>query len=186
MNEENLVKCENSVNCDKRTLPGHVWKFGDNLSTDHILPSRFMTMVKPHELAANCLSGADPEFAQRVQRGDIVVTCVNTGYGSSREQAPQALKHAGVQAVIAKSFARIFYRNCYNVGMPAIVCPDFTSEVQNQDQVEINLEEGVIINLTTSKHYQFIKPPAFLLEYIRLGGLIPYLTASLLSGRAKI
>lgn len=158
---------------------GKIWKFGDNLSTDQILPSRFMTMVKPHELAANCLAGADPGFAQQVQKGDVVVAGINTGYGSSREQAPQALKHAGVQAIVAKSFARIFYRNCYNVGMPAIVCPAFAEEAQSGDRAQIWFDEGSIINLSTGRKYSFIKPPFFLGEYIRLGGLIPYLTAQL-------
>jgi 3-isopropylmalate/(R)-2-methylmalate dehydratase small subunit len=162
-----------------------IWKFGDNISTDHILPSRFMTQIKPHELAANCLAGADPEFARNVKPGDIVVAGLNIGYGSSREQAPQSLKYAGVGAVIAKSFARIFYRNCYNVGMPAIVCPEFSEEAKNMDKAEINLEAGIITNLTTGKQYQFVKPPAFLIEYIQLGGLIPYIAAKLTDGTAK-
>lgn len=164
---------------------GNIWKYGDNVSTDHILPSRFMTMVKPHELAANCMAGIDPNFAGKAQPGDIVVAGINTGYGSSREQAPQALKHAGVQAVIAKSFARIFYRNCYNVGIPAIICPEFAEEAQAGDQAEIDMETGVIINRTTGKQYLFIQPPAFLKEYIRLGGLIPYLSANLSQNSKK-
>jgi 3-isopropylmalate/(R)-2-methylmalate dehydratase small subunit len=165
---------------------GRIWKFGDNLSTDQILPSRFMTMVKPHELAANCLAGADPGFAKQVQTGDIVVTGINTGYGSSREQAPQALKHAGVQAIVAKSFARIFYRNCYNIGMPAIVCPEFAAEAQNGDRAQIRFDDGSIVNLTSGKQFLFIKPPFFLTEYIRLGGLIPYLTAQLKATQTAI
>ena len=158
---------------------GRVWKFGDNLSTDQILPSRFMTMVKPHELAANCLAGADPGFAKSVCAGDIVVAGINTGYGSSREQAPQALKHAGVNAVIAKSFARIFYRNCYNVGIPAIVCPEFAADVKAGEIAQVLFAEGLILNITAGAQYSFIKPPKFLMEYIRLGGLIPYLSVSL-------
>ena len=165
---------------------GRIWKFGDNLSTDQILPSRFMTMVKPHELAANCLAGADPGFAKQVQKGDIVVAGINTGYGSSREQAPQALKHAGVQAIVARSFARIFYRNCYNIGMPAIVCPAFAEEAQNGDRAQVWFDDGRIMNLSTGKRYSFIKPPVFLAEYIRLGGLIPYLTAQLNSSGSDI
>ncbi|MDR3564175.1 MAG: 3-isopropylmalate dehydratase small subunit [Negativicutes bacterium] len=157
-------------------IKGMVWKFGDNLSTDQIMPSRFMTMTKPEELAANCLAGADPEFAGKVQPGDIVVAGINLGYGSSREQAPQALKHAGVSAVVAASFARIFYRNCYNLGIPAIVCPAFVAEVNAGESAAINLEDGIITNMKTGKEYGFVKPPAFLLEYIRLGGLVPYLS----------
>ncbi|NMC31543.1 MAG: 3-isopropylmalate dehydratase small subunit [Veillonellaceae bacterium] len=165
------------------TSSGRTWLFGDNISTDHILPSRFMTQIKPQELAANCLVGADPEFARQVKPGDIVVAGVNIGYGSSREQAPQALKYAGVGAVIAKSFARIFYRNCYNVGIPAIVCPEFVVAVQSGDQATINLAGGTITNLTNGVQYLFLKPPAFLIEYIRLGGLIPYLAAKLTCGK---
>lgn len=164
---------------------GRVWKFGDNLSTDQILPSRFMTMVKPHELAANCLAGADAGFAKEVKIGDVVVAGINTGYGSSREQAPQALKHSGVCAVVAKSFARIFYRNCYNVGMPAIVCPEFANDVKDGEQAQVNFNEGLITNLTTGLQYPFIKPPGFLMEYIRLGGLIPYLSVSLENEKIK-
>ncbi len=160
---------------ERKTETGRVWKYGDNISTDHILPSRFMTQVEPHELAANCMAGIDTEFAKKVKPGDIVVAGYNIGYGSSREQAPQALKYAGVSAVIAKSFARIFYRNCYNVGLPAISCRQFVDEVSEGDLVEVNLKEGVITNKTTGKSYYFIKPPEFLLEYIKLGGLIPYL-----------
>ncbi|MDR3592610.1 MAG: 3-isopropylmalate dehydratase small subunit [Negativicutes bacterium] len=166
-------------------LKGKVWKFGDNLSTDHILPSRFMTQTRPEELAAHCMAGADPEFAGQVQPGDIVTAGVNLGYGSSREQAPQALKHAGVSAVVAASFARIFYRNCYNLGIPAIICSAFAAEANGGDCAAINLEDGVITNLTTGKAYSFVKPPAFLLEYIRLGGLVPYLTHVLPAGRTE-
>lgn len=163
----------------KQTASGRIWVFGDNISTDHILPSRFMTQVKPEELAANCMAGADPDFAKKVHSGDIVVAGMNIGYGSSREQAPQALKHAGVRAVIAKSFARIFYRNCYNVGIAAIVCPQFVEEAIDGQAAAVNLADGIVTNLSTGKKYQFVKPPAFLIEYIQIGGLIPYLSAKL-------
>jgi len=157
------------------SLTGRVWKFGDNISTDHILPSRYMTQVEPHELAAHCMAGSDPQFAEKVKYGDILAAGDNIGYGSSREQAPQSLKYAGIKAVIAKSFARIFYRNCYNVGLPAIVCQSFAEEVSAGDRIELNLEAGTIFNSTQNKGYTFIKPPTFLMEYINLGGLIPYL-----------
>lgn len=172
---------------DSRLVPiGSIWKFGDNISTDHILPSRFMTQVEPHELAANCMAGCDPQFSSRVKPGDVVAAGDNIGYGSSREQAPQALKHAGVSAVIAKSFARIFYRNCYNVGIPAIACPAFVEEVSEGDKIELNLIEGIIQNKTLNKAYGFIKPPEFMLEYIRLGGLIPYLEKQMEAGSENI
>lgn len=160
-------------------IKGRTWKFGDNISTDHILPSRFMTQVEPHELAANCMAGVDPEFTKKVKPGDIIVAGENIGYGSSREQAPQAIKHAQIGAVVAKSFARIFYRNCFNVGLPAIIEPSFAEDVNQFDEVEINFTQGFITNLTTGKVYNFIKPPDFLVEYIELGGLIPYLEKNL-------
>lgn len=166
------------MNCNQ-TANGRLWIFGDNISTDHILPSRFMTQIQPYELAAHCMAGADPEFAKKVKPGDILVAGANIGYGSSREQAPQSLKHAGIGAVIAKSFARIFYRNCYNVGIAAIVCPEFVAEAENEEYAAVNLADGIVANLSTGRQYPFIKPPAFLIEYIRLGGLIPYLTAKL-------
>jgi 3-isopropylmalate/(R)-2-methylmalate dehydratase small subunit len=160
---------------NRQVVTGGVWKFGDNISTDHILPSRFMTQVEPHELAANCMAGCMPGFSARVKTGDVVVAGDNIGYGSSREQAPQALKHAGISAVIAKSFARIFYRNCFNVGIPAIACPEFVEEASEGDTIELNLSEGIIHNKNLGRTYEFVKPPEFMLEYIRLGGLIPYL-----------
>lgn len=160
---------------DRCIFTGKVWKFGDNISTDHILPSRFMTQVEPHELAMNCMAGCDVAFSSKVQVGDIMTAGDNIGYGSSREQAPQALKYSGIRAVIAKSFARIFYRNCFNVGIPAIACPSFVEEVLEGNIVEVNLTEGTIVNNTLAKTYYFVKPPEFMLEYIRLGGLIPYL-----------
>jgi 3-isopropylmalate dehydratase small subunit len=134
-----------------------------------------MTQVEPHELAMNCMAGCDPEFSRKVQPGDVLVAGDNIGYGSSREQAPQALKHSGIRVVIAKSFARIFYRNCFNIGISAIVCPAYVQEACEGDLVEVNLTEGVILNKSLSKTYHFTKPPEFMLDYIRLGGLIPYL-----------
>lgn len=160
---------------NKPIVCGSSWKYGDNISTDHILPSRYMTQVEPHELAANCMSGWDPEFSSKVQPGDVLAAGYNIGYGSSREQAPQALKHAGISVVIAKSFARIFYRNCYNVGIAAITCPAFVEEASDGDYIEVDIANGVIFNTTLDKTYEFNKPPEFMLEYIQLGGLIPYL-----------
>ncbi len=156
-------------------VKGRVWKFGDNISTDHILPSRYMTDIEPHELATNCMSGVDPEFAKKVQPGDILIAGKNIGYGSSREQAPQAIKYAGLGAVVAKSFARIFYRNCFNVGIPAIINSQFVTEANQRDIVEINFSQGKITNLTRGLCYKFERPPDFLVEYIELGGLMNYI-----------
>ena len=160
---------------DRRIYLGQILKLGDNVSTDHILPSRYMTQVAPHELAANCLSGIEPDYSTRIKAGDLLVAGENIGYGSSREQAPQALKYAGISVIVAKSFARIFYRNCYNIGIPAIVCPSFVKEATEGDTAEVDLAQGSILNLSNGKSYDFQKPPEFLLEYVRLGGLIPYL-----------
>jgi 3-isopropylmalate/(R)-2-methylmalate dehydratase small subunit len=154
---------------------GRIWKLGDNISTDHILPSRYMTQVEPHELAAHCLAGVERDFSRKIVSGDILAAGDNIGYGSSREQAPQALRYAGISAIVAKSFARIFYRNCYNVGIPAIVCPQFVQDLTEGDSAEIDFGSGTIRNLSNGRTYTFIKPPEFLMEYIRLGGLIPYL-----------
>jgi 3-isopropylmalate/(R)-2-methylmalate dehydratase small subunit len=154
---------------------GRVWKYQDNVSTDHILPSRFMTQVEPAELAAHCMAGIDPEFAAEVRPGDILAAGYNLGYGSSREQAPRALLHSGIKVVVARTFARIFYRNCYNIGLPAVVCPAFLDKVSSMDEVEIDLAAGVIRNLSLGESHNFVRPPAFLLEYVRAGGLIPHL-----------
>lgn len=163
------------MNNDRLCFSGKAFKYGDNISTDHILPSRFMTEIEPQELAKHCMSGIDARFSLKVKEGDLLAAGENIGYGSSREQAPQALKHAGIRLIVAKSFARIFYRNCFNVGIPAIVCPSFIAELNDEDMCTINLEEGTIYNETKDKSYDFTKPPEFMLEYIRLGGLIPYL-----------
>lgn len=163
------------MNADKLSFSGKTWKYGDNISTDHILPSRFMTEIEPFELAKHCMAGIDAKFSSKVSEGDLLVAGENIGYGSSREQAPQSLKYAGIRVIIAKSFARIFYRNCFNIGIPAIVCPEFIMDVADEDLYRINLKEGKIFNKTRSKSYDFVKPPDFMLEYIKLGGLIPYL-----------
>lgn len=170
---------------DRRVISGHLWKFGDDISTDHILPSRFMTQVEPNELAANCMTGCVPQFSARIQRGDILAAGENLGYGSSREQAPQALKYAGVSVVIAKSFARIFYRNCFNVGIPAIACPTFVEAATEGDLIEVNLAVGLIYNKTLDRTYEFTKPSEFMLTYIKLGGLIPYLEMQMNKGEGE-
>lgn len=157
-------------------LSGRVWKYGSNISTDHILPSRFMTQIEPEELTKNCMSGLDLDFATKVQSGDILVAEENFGYGSSREQAPWALKYAGIEAVVAISFARIFFRNCYNIGLPAIGCETFVQQVKTGDIVEIDLAVGSIVNKSNGQKYGFSRPPLFLLDYVKAGGLIPYLT----------
>jgi len=167
-------------------ITGSVVKIGDNISTDHILPSRFMTQIEPDELAAHCLAGVDPELAARIAPSSILAAGENLGYGSSREQAPRALKHCGFSAVTAQTFARIFYRNCYNIGLPAIACPDFVAAVTTGDQVRIDLGRGIIQNESSGLSYRFIPPPDFLLDFVLAGGLIPQLHARLSSTRVHL
>ncbi len=175
------------MSVEKTRIHGRVWKYGDNVSTDHILPSRFMTQVEPEELASHCMSGIDEGFAGKVSPGDVLVAGYNLGYGSSREQAPQALRFAGIGAVVARTFARIFYRNCYNIGLPAIACHAFVEEASQDDEVEIDLKAGRIINLGSGKTYPFARPADFLLDYIAAGGLIPHLATRLAStGRGPV
>jgi len=163
---------------ERRTYRGRAWKYPDNVSTDHILPSRFMTEVEPAELAAHAMAGIDPGFAAGARPGDILVAGYNLGYGSSREQAPRALLYAGVKVVVARTFARIFYRNCYNIGLPAITCQEFVDAVSGMDEVEVDLEGGTIRDLSTGGTFGFARPPAFLLDYIAAGGLIPHLIST--------
>jgi 3-isopropylmalate/(R)-2-methylmalate dehydratase small subunit len=162
---------------ERMVYRGRIWKYQDNVSTDHILPSRFMTQVEPAELAAHCMAGLDEDFAAGVREGDIFAAGYNLGYGSSREQAPRALLHAGIRVVVARTFARIFYRNCYNIGLPAVACPDFLDSVSDMDEVEVDLAGGLIRNLTLGDSCRFNPPPAFLLDYVRAGGLIPHLVS---------
>jgi 3-isopropylmalate/(R)-2-methylmalate dehydratase small subunit len=169
---------------ERLIITGPVVKIGDNISTDHILPSRFMTQIEPEELAAHCLAGVDPELAARIAPSSILAAGENLGYGSSREQAPHALKHCGFRAVTAQTFARIFYRNCYNIGLPAIACPEFVAAVTTGDRVRIDLGRGLIHNETSGLTYRFMPPPDFLLDFVLAGGLIPHLHAQLHSTKA--
>ena len=150
-------------------MKGKAWKFGNDIDTDLILPGRYLVLRDPKDLAAHVMEGADPEFAKKVNEGDIIVGGSNFGCGSSREQAPVALKHAGVSAVIAKSFARIFYRNAINVGLPVIV-----AEIDaNQNEIlKINLSEGIIHNLTTGKTFKIEPFKNFMLDILEEGGLV--------------
>lgn len=166
-------------------IAGPVLKIGDNISTDHILPSRYMTQIERAELAAHCLAGIDPQLAARIKPSSILAAGENLGYGSSREQAPHALMHSGFRAVTAKTFARIFYRNCYNIGLPAIACPEFVEAVSTGDQVRIDLGRGVIHNETIDRAYHFIQPPGFLMEFVHAGGLIPHLRTRLNPAMAR-
>lgn len=156
-------------------LTGRVWKYGDHVNTDLIIPGRYLDDYNVANLAAHAMEDIDPAFASSVREGDIIVAGKNFGCGSSREQAPLALKAAGVGAVVAKSVARIFYRNCINVGLPVVICKDATEMVKTGDVAEIDLSAGMMRNTSTGSCIRFDPMPVFLLEVLEGGGLVPYL-----------
>jgi len=156
------------------TLKGRAHKYGDHVNTDVIIPARYLTVSDADYLAAHCMEDLDPEFVKRVQPGDVLIGGEDFGCGSSREQAPIAIKAAGISAVIARSFARIFFRNAINIGLPVLVSPEAAAEIQAGDEVEIDLSAGAITDTTRGKSYQAQAFPAFLREIIAAGGLIPY------------
>ncbi|SDE99887.1 3-isopropylmalate dehydratase small subunit [Sporolituus thermophilus] len=152
---------------------GKVHKYGDNINTDIISPPQYMELSIA-EAAKYAMSAIDPDFAAKVQKGDILVAGANFGSGSSRETSPLTLKYLGVGAIVAKFFARIFYRNAINLGIPVIECSD-ADKIQNGDTIEIDLETGIIRNITRQETYQGTRIPAHILELINEGGLVPYL-----------
>jgi 3-isopropylmalate/(R)-2-methylmalate dehydratase small subunit len=155
-------------------LTGKAWKYGDNVDTDVIIPARYLNVSTPEELARHCMEDIDLNFANSVQPGDIIVGGENFGCGSSREHAPLAIKGAGVTCVVARSFARIFYRNAINVGLPILECPDAAAEIEKGDQLTIDLKAGTVANLRTGRIHQTSPFPAFIMEIVQAGGLVPY------------
>ena len=155
-------------------MTGTVWKYGDNVDTDAIIPARYLNISTPEELALHCMEDIDVSFAGSVQPGDIIVGGENFGCGSSREHAPLAIKGAGVSCVIAKSFARIFYRNGINVGLPILECPEVVEGTEQGDQLTVDLESGTITNERTGRVYRTSPFPAFIMRVIQAGGLVPY------------
>ncbi|MDD1765111.1 MAG: 3-isopropylmalate dehydratase small subunit [Methanomassiliicoccales archaeon] len=156
-------------------IEGRVWKYGDHVNTDLIIPGRYLDDYDLRSLAAHVMEDLDPSFSKKVRHGDVVVAGRNFGCGSSREQAPVALKHAGVSAVVAGSFARIFYRNAINVGLPVIVCPEAASRLVDGDIVVIDVEEGVLVRPSSHTRIEFKPLPGFLLEILSDGGLVPHM-----------
>ncbi|MCR5545269.1 MAG: 3-isopropylmalate dehydratase small subunit [Lachnospiraceae bacterium] len=154
---------------------GKVYKYGDNVDTDVIIPARYLNSSDPAELATHCMEDIDKEFVNKVQKGDIIVATKNFGCGSSREHAPIAIKAAGVSCVIAETFARIFYRNAINIGLPIIECADAAREIADGDEVEVDFDSGVICDVTTGKSYQGQAFPEFMQKIIDLGGLVNYI-----------
>lgn len=155
-------------------LKGKAWNFGDNISTDHIAPGRLFHLRSDlPELAKHVLEDANPEFAGKMSKGDFVIGGNNFGLGSSREHAPTIIKIAGVSAVIAKSFARIFYRNAINVGLPVIILD--TDKIDGNDELELNLEEGTLFNKTKNETYSFPALPQIMTEILADGGLVKHI-----------
>lgn len=156
-------------------MKGKAWKFGNDIDTDLILPGRYLVLRDPKDLAAHVMEGADPEFPKKVKTGDIMVGGTNFGCGSSREHAPIAIKGAGVSVVVAESFARIFYRNAINIGLPLIEVKNISKHVSEGDELEIDMEKGILKNLNTGEEFEIKGLPEFMLEILNEGGLIPYL-----------
>ena len=155
------------------TITGKVWNFGANIDTDVIIAARYLNSSDPEHLAKYVMEDADPDFPKKLQRGDIIVAGENFGCGSSREHAPIALKAAGVAAIVAPSFARIFYRNAFNMGLPIFELPE-SLEIKEGEVISINLDNGEITNKTTNKTYTFTPIPDFMQELIAAGGLINF------------
>jgi len=164
-------------------IRGTVHKYGSNVDTDVIIPARYLNTTDPKELASHCMEDIDAEFVKRVQPGDIIVAEDNFGCGSSREHAPISIKASGVSCVIANTFARIFYRNALNTGLPILECPEAVAGISNGDAVEVDLEAGRITNATTGKTYQAKPFPPFMRQLIEVGGLVNYTRQRLGAGK---
>jgi 3-isopropylmalate/(R)-2-methylmalate dehydratase small subunit len=158
---------------------GNAIKFGENVDTDVILPGKFLTLIDPNELALHAMEGLDSTFPKKAKKGAILVAGKNFGCGSSREQAPIALKYAGVQAVVAESFARIFFRNAINIGLPVVECKGITNFANDGDELVVDFDLGDVKNLTTRESIHTSKLPSFVLEILADGGLIENLKRKL-------
>ncbi len=154
---------------------GHVFKYGDNIDTDVIIPARYLNSSDPADLATHCMEDIDKDFVNKVQQGDIIVANKNFGCGSSREHAPIAIKASGISCVIAETFARIFYRNAINIGLPIIECPEAAQAISEGDEVEVDFDTGIITDLTKNCTYQGQAFPPFMQKIISAGGLINYI-----------
>ena len=150
------------------------WRFGDDIDTDVIIPARYLTSSDEKELGLHALEGLDPGFADEVRQGDVVVAGRNFGCGSSREHAPLALRGAGISVVVASSFARIFFRNAINTGLPVLVCPEAVEATETGDDLEINVSSGTIFNASKEMRFAARPHPEFVLEIIERGGLVPW------------
>ncbi|SDK74556.1 3-isopropylmalate dehydratase small subunit [Natronincola ferrireducens] len=158
---------------------GRVFKYGSNVDTDVIIPARYLNTSDPQELATHCMEDIDRDFVKKVEAGDIIVAEKNFGCGSSREHAPLAIKAAGVSCVIATTFARIFYRNAINIGLPILECEEAAKAIESGDQIEVDFKTGKIVNLTKQQAYQAQGFPEFMQKIIEADGLIQYIKTSL-------
>ena len=156
-------------------VTGNVFKYGDNVDTDVIIPARYLNSSDPAELATHCMEDIDSDFVKKVHKGDIIVAEKNFGCGSSREHAPIAIKAAGVSCVIAETFARIFYRNAINIGLPIIECPEAAKGIESGDEVEVDFDSGIIRNLTKNTQFKGQAFPEFMQKIIASEGLINYI-----------
>ncbi|NSW90497.1 MAG: 3-isopropylmalate dehydratase small subunit [Firmicutes bacterium] len=156
-------------------IRGKVIKYGDNIDTDVIIPARYLNTSDPDELAKHCMEDLDKTFTARVQKGDIMVGGKNFGCGSSREHAPIAIKASGISCIIAETFARIFYRNAINIGLPILECPEAAKDIDEGDELSVDLSKGKITNISTGKEYTAVPFPEFMQEIMEADGLIGYI-----------
>ena len=163
-------------------LEGRVWVYGDHVDTDAIIPARYLSTSDPRELATHCMEDIDASFAAGVQPGEILVAGENFGCGSSREHAPAAIQACGIACVVAASFARIFYRNAFNIGLPIVICPEAAKATEKGDTLVVELENGRVVNRTRGAEYEAEAYPSFMLGLIRAGGLTPYTKRRLEAG----
>jgi 3-isopropylmalate/(R)-2-methylmalate dehydratase small subunit len=166
-------------------MKGKTWKYGDNVDTDVIIPARYLTSSAPEVLKSHAMEDIDPDFAGKVQTGDFIVAGNNFGCGSSREHAPIALKSAGVAVVIAKSFARIFFRNAFNIGLPILECPAAVDNIEAGDELEVDLAAGTIKDLTRGKEFIALPTPDFMRRLIAEGGLLDSVKKRIAAGEIK-
>jgi len=155
-------------------ISGRVWRFGNDIDTDVIIPARYLNTSDPQGLAKHVMEGIDRDFPGKVKTGDIIVAGKNFGCGSSREHAPIAIKAIGIHAVVARSFARIFYRNAFNIGLPIFESPEASENIKESEEIEIDADNGIIKNLTTHKEYKVNPIPPFMQELIAAGGLVEW------------
>lgn len=160
-----------------KAAKGHVFKYGDNVDTDVIIPARYLNSSDPKELATHCMEDIDADFVKKMTEGDIIVANKNFGCGSSREHAPIAIKAAGVSCVIAETFARIFYRNAINIGLPIIECPEAAQGIEAGDDVEVDFDSGMIYNKTKGTEFKGQAFPEFMQKIIKAEGLVNYINS---------